>query len=134
MSKEKSSPLNNVEENISTVVRVNLCVRCPLEIKGKRITGVGGVSDKEAYTVHTINIISQWQYFVSCCFSSYVGNVFGLHNTYMHLFPFYPQASDIGKTHSLVPGAVYTFCASKIKQLKFSKSKTRSNVSIQLAS
>jgi hypothetical protein len=38
---------------------------------------VGGVDDKEAYTVHTINIISQRQYFVGRCLSSCIGNVFG---------------------------------------------------------
>jgi hypothetical protein len=36
------------------------------------------VGDKEAHTVHAIDIISQGQYFVARCFSSYVGNVFGL--------------------------------------------------------
>jgi hypothetical protein len=66
--------------NISTVVGANLCPRDPLEVKGKVVIGTGGVADKEAYTVHTINIISQLQYFVSRCLSSYVGNVFGLHS------------------------------------------------------
>jgi hypothetical protein len=41
---------------------------------------VGGGADKEAFTVHTINIISQRQYFVAHCLSSYVGNVFGEHS------------------------------------------------------
>jgi hypothetical protein len=62
----------------STVVGVNLCARDPLEVKGMGISGVGGVADKEAYTVHTINIISQRQYFVARSLSSYVDNVFGL--------------------------------------------------------
>jgi hypothetical protein len=60
-----------------TIVGAN---RGPLEVKGKEVQGVGGVADKEAYTVHTINIISQRQYLVACCLISYVGNVFGLHS------------------------------------------------------
>jgi hypothetical protein len=54
------------------------CISRPLEVKAKGIRGVGGVADKEAYTVHTINITSQWQYFVACCLNSYASNVFGL--------------------------------------------------------
>lgn len=46
---------------------------------GKVIRGVGEVADKEACTVHTVNIISQRQYFAARCLSCYVGNVFGLH-------------------------------------------------------
>jgi hypothetical protein len=42
-----------------TVVGANLCARDPLEEKGMGIRGVEGVADKEAYTVHTKNIISQ---------------------------------------------------------------------------
>jgi hypothetical protein len=70
----------------------------------KGIRGVGGVADKEAYTVH---IISQRQCFVARRLSSFDGAVFGLHNMYMHLFSFYPQASDVDKTHSLVPAIVH---------------------------
>jgi hypothetical protein len=61
-----------------TVVGANLCVWGPLEVKGKGIKGVGGVADKEAYTVHTINIISQRLYFVARCLIPYVNNAFGL--------------------------------------------------------
>jgi hypothetical protein len=32
-----------------TVVGANLCTRDPLDVKGKGIRGVGGVTDKEAY-------------------------------------------------------------------------------------
>jgi hypothetical protein len=53
-----------------------------LEVKGK---GIRGVADKEAYTVHTTNIISQRQYFVVRCLTSYVGNVFGLHTVCVFL-------------------------------------------------
>jgi hypothetical protein len=42
----------------STVVRTNLCIPHLLEVKGKGFRGVGGIADNEAYTVHTINIIS----------------------------------------------------------------------------
>jgi hypothetical protein len=48
-----------------TVVGESLCVRRPVEVKGKGIRRVGGVTGKEAYTVHTINFISQRQYFVA---------------------------------------------------------------------
>jgi hypothetical protein len=41
-------------KDYSTVVRANLCVWGPLEIKGKDIRGLGGVAGKEACTVHTI--------------------------------------------------------------------------------
>jgi hypothetical protein len=57
-----------------TVVWTNLCARDPLEVKGR---GIRGVADKEAKTVHTINIISQRQYFVA---RFHVGNGFGLHS------------------------------------------------------
>jgi hypothetical protein len=59
-----------------TVVGTNLCVPRPLEIKGKGIRGVGGVADKEAYSVRTI--VSQRQFFVPRCLISFVGSVFGL--------------------------------------------------------
>jgi hypothetical protein len=85
---------------------MNLCVPRPLEVNGKGIRGVEGAADNEAYTVHTINIISQRQYFVARCLSSYVGNVFDLHSTCV-CFPSTPQASDVGETHSLVPGTVH---------------------------
>jgi hypothetical protein len=61
-----------------------------------------GVRGKEAYTVRTTNIISQWQYFVAHCLSSYVSNVLGLYST----FSFHPQANDIGEAPSLVVGTV----------------------------
>jgi hypothetical protein len=64
----------------STVVGANLCARDPLEVKGWVIRGMGGVADKESYTVHNVNIISQLQYFVARCLSYSVGNVFGLHS------------------------------------------------------
>jgi hypothetical protein len=90
----------------TTVVGANLCARDPLEIKCKGIRGVGGVADKEAEAVHTINIISQRQYFVARYLISYVGNSFGLHRIEMRLFSFYPQASDVGKTQRFVPTTV----------------------------
>jgi hypothetical protein len=40
--------------------------------------GLGGIADKEAYTVHTTNISSQRQCFEARYLSSYVGNVFWL--------------------------------------------------------
>jgi hypothetical protein len=46
--------------------------------KGKEFRGVGGVTDKEAFSVLTINIIFQQQYFIARYLSSYVGNVFGM--------------------------------------------------------
>jgi hypothetical protein len=42
--------------NRPTVVGMNLCVRRPLEVKGKGIGRVVGVADKEVYTVDSINI------------------------------------------------------------------------------
>jgi hypothetical protein len=96
---------NNYTLNF-TVVGANLWVRHPLEVKSMGIRRVGGVADKEAYAVHTINIISQRQFFGPSCLSSCVSNVIGLHSSYKRLFPFYPQASDVDETHSLVPGIV----------------------------
>jgi hypothetical protein len=63
-----------------TAVGANLCARDPLEVKGHGIRGLEGGAGKEAYTVHTTNIISQRQYFAARCLSSYVTNVFGLHS------------------------------------------------------
>jgi hypothetical protein len=48
----------------------------------------GGLAGKEAYTVRITNIISQWQYLVTRCLSSYVDSVFGL------------PSSDVGEMHS----------------------------------
>jgi hypothetical protein len=81
-----------------TLVGPNLCARDPLEVTGKGTRGVGGVADKEAYAVHTINIISLRQYFVARCLSSYVRNALGLRSICV-CFAFCPQASDVGKTH-----------------------------------
>jgi hypothetical protein len=64
----------------STTVGTNLCVPRPLEVKYKWIRGVAG---KEACTVRTKkNIISQRQYFLVSCLSSYVGNVFDSHSLF----------------------------------------------------
>jgi hypothetical protein len=46
------------ERHNITAVGANLCVRRPLELNGKGIRGVGGAADKEALSVHAINIIS----------------------------------------------------------------------------
>jgi hypothetical protein len=70
-----------------TVVGANLCVRRPLELKDKRIRGVGGIADKEAHTAHTIKIISQRQYFVARCLISFFGNIFGLLHSIRIRFP-----------------------------------------------
>jgi hypothetical protein len=78
--------LKKISFTSGIVVRANLCVRRPLEVKGKGIRKVGGVADKDACTVHSFNF-SQRQYFVARCLSSYVGNVFGTHSTCV-CFPF----------------------------------------------
>jgi hypothetical protein len=57
-----------------------------------------GEADMEAYTVCTINIISQWQYFVARCLITCVDNGFGLHSMCM--------CPGMGKAYSLVPGTV----------------------------
>jgi hypothetical protein len=44
--------------NVFTVAGANLFARDPLEVKGK---GIREVTGNEAYTVHTINVISQRQ-------------------------------------------------------------------------
>jgi hypothetical protein len=62
----------------STVVGANLYVQRSLQAKGK---GIIGVADEAAYTVQTININSQWQYFVARCLSCCDGDVFALHST-----------------------------------------------------
>jgi hypothetical protein len=72
------APYVNIEQNTVTVVGTNLCAWGPLKVNGKGIGGVGGAADREAYTIHTINIISQPQYFVARCLSSCVDNAFGL--------------------------------------------------------
>jgi hypothetical protein len=48
---------------------------------------MGGIPDKEACTTHTVNIISQRQYFVARCLSSYVGDVFGSRSICVFLLP-----------------------------------------------
>jgi hypothetical protein len=74
----------------STVVGTKPCVLHLLEIKGR---GVRGLAGKETYTVQTINIISQWQYFLARC-------LFLCQSRFW--FTVYLQASDIGEMHSLV--------------------------------
>jgi hypothetical protein len=59
---------------------------------------MGTVAVKEEYTVPTIDIISQLQYFVAHCHNSYGGHVC--------LFTFCPQASNTGKVHRFVPVTV----------------------------
>jgi hypothetical protein len=71
----KNSVRYYINKSHGTVVGANLCIRGPLEVNGKGIRGVGAVADKEIYTVHTINITSQQQYFVAHCLISYVSNV-----------------------------------------------------------
>jgi hypothetical protein len=56
------------------------------------------VADKKAYTVHTMNITSQWQYFTACCLMSYLGTVLPLHGMCI-CFP---------STHKLVMLAKHT--------------------------
>jgi hypothetical protein len=51
----------------------------PLGEKSK----VGGAADGDARTVHAIDIIFQLQYFVTCCLSSYVRDIFGLRSTFV---------------------------------------------------
>jgi hypothetical protein len=75
-----------------TLLGTNLCVRRPLEVKGKGIRGVEEAADVEAYTVHSMNIIYQRLYFVAYCLR------------YMRLFSFYPQVSDVMRNARFSPG------------------------------
>jgi hypothetical protein len=72
---------------------------------------LGGVEVKEAYTVDPVNIIFQRQSFAACCLSFYVGNVFHLHSICMLLVSYWPQASDVVETRSLVLATVLIYCA-----------------------
>jgi hypothetical protein len=65
----------------------------PLEVKDSGARGTGGVADEEAYTVHSINIVSQRHYSVARCLNSCVGNVFGLHTMYVS----FPSAHKLVK-------------------------------------
>jgi hypothetical protein len=60
-----------------TMVGIKPCVPRPLDVKGKGMREVLGVTEKGDYTVQTANI-SQRQYFVAHRLSCYIGNVFGL--------------------------------------------------------
>jgi hypothetical protein len=53
--------------NSTTVVGTSLCVPHPLEAIYKRVRGVKKRADKEVYTVHNMDIISQWQYSAVRC-------------------------------------------------------------------
>jgi hypothetical protein len=44
---------------------------------------LGGAAGKETRTIHTVNIISQRQYFAARCLSSYAGIIFCLHSTWV---------------------------------------------------
>lgn len=59
------------------------------KIKGEE--GLGGVLRNNACTVQSTNIISQLQYFIARCLSSYVRNLFWF-TWYMRFFPFYRRA------------------------------------------
>jgi hypothetical protein len=65
----------------SAVVGANLCVPGPMKVKDRRIRGVGEAAHEEVNTARAINVISQRQYSVVGCLSSWVVNVFGLHST-----------------------------------------------------
>jgi hypothetical protein len=56
-------------------------------LKGKGIRGVGGRADKEAYTVYTINIIFQREYFVA--YVSFPVSMMSLVTEYVRLYSFY---------------------------------------------
>jgi hypothetical protein len=62
---------------VITVVGTKLCVPHPSSKRQEDQKG-GAVADEETFSVHNINFISQWQYFVARCLISCVGNVFGL--------------------------------------------------------
>jgi hypothetical protein len=75
-----------------TVIGANLCTRDPLEVKGKEIRGVGGEADKEAFPSGSTLFLGVS---VSVLVMSLVYTVYA--------FSFYPQASDVGKTHRFAP-------------------------------
>jgi hypothetical protein len=74
---------------------MKLCIPHPLEVRGKRITDVGGVAGKEAYTFQAINFISQHQTFLL---------IFGLHS----IFVCFPSVCQLvmSEMHSLFPATV----------------------------
>jgi hypothetical protein len=77
-------PLHKDTGSIFSIVGTKLCVPCPLEVKdGLKGWKMGGVADKWANTVHSLNVISQRQYFVASCLSFGVSNVFGLHSIWV---------------------------------------------------
>jgi hypothetical protein len=61
-------------------VGANVCLRRPLEAKGKGIRrlGGGGATGREACAVRAMNVTSQRLYSVPRFLSSYFGNVFGV--------------------------------------------------------
>jgi hypothetical protein len=75
------------------------------------------VADKEAYTVRTINIISQWLHFEARCHSFYVANVFGLRSihTYTHKHTHTPTCAVISflkhqsKSEFSILSTIYTY-------------------------
>jgi hypothetical protein len=73
----------------------------PLEANGKGIRGARGVAGKEACTVHTTNIISQWQCTVARRVSSYVGKCLW--------FAQFVQGSDVGEKNGLVQATVRSY-------------------------
>jgi hypothetical protein len=63
-----------------------------------------GVTDKEAYNVRTIDIISQQRqqpYSEAICFFSFPDNIFHFHST--SLFSFHPPDIKVGKTRLFQP-------------------------------
>jgi hypothetical protein len=66
----------------AAVVRANVCVRGPLELKGKVISEMRGVADKQMFSARITNIILQLQYVLD----RYVGNVFGSHSSICDCF------------------------------------------------
>jgi hypothetical protein len=63
-----------------TVVGANLAFHVRQKQKVTGSEGLGGIADKEEHTLHSLDVIFQWQYFVARCPSSSVGKVFGLHS------------------------------------------------------
>jgi hypothetical protein len=75
----------------------NVRVQGPLEVLGKGIRGVGMVVRSVSYYRNYFSV-------AVLCLSSYVSNVFCLNS--MCLCALYPQVSDTGKMHSLVPSTI----------------------------
>jgi hypothetical protein len=130
-------------ETLVSTAGANLCFRRPFEVDvdGKGIRGAEGSAGKEAkwrtesQPMFLYRVLER----LCACADGYfwlkVESFLRPDRQYMRLFSFYTEASDVGETHSVVPGTVPTNPhGDKIQKTNIDNEQvvSRNNISAQL--